>query len=452
VKNRLVIAGFLGSALIASAQPIPLGGEFRVNTYTTNFQIEPSVATDGTAAFVITWGGSPQASGCCVLAQRFDPSGAPLGPEFLVNTTPDVGTHSRVARNNNGFVIVWNALDGDLQGVFGQRYDSAGQPLGPEFRVNAATAASQDGPEIAMGSNSGNFVVVWTENNSIVGQRFSSSGAPLGAAFRANTYTTSGRSIGRVAMNRFDSFVIVWSGHGAGDNGIFGQRYLPGGAPVDGEFAVNTITTGLQFSPVAAYDALGRFVVAWTTYADDLQGDIHARRFAATGAPSGAEFRVNTSTSGSQKAPDLRVDSSGFVIVWHSTDGDSYGVFGRRFAVEGSPIGQEFRINTYTTGLQTSASIAQLGTERYIVAWRSDLQDGSGTGIYAQRLCFPRGDADGNGSLDVADIFYLINSLFAGGPAPVFDSNVNGDLQTDVGDIFYLINYLFAGGPKPDCP
>jgi hypothetical protein len=29
------------------------------------------------------------------------------------------------------------------------------------------------------------------------------------------------------------------------------------------------------------------------------------------------------------------------------------------------------------------------------------------------------GDADGDGDVDVADIFYMVNALFAGGPAPI---------------------------------
>jgi Ice-binding-like/Putative Ig domain/Dockerin type I domain/NHL repeat len=60
-----------------------------------------------------------------------------------------------------------------------------------------------------------------------------------------------------------------------------------------------------------------------------------------------------------------------------------------------------------------------------------------------------KGDANGDGATTVGDIFYLINSLFAGGPAPLGLTDVNGDGQITVGDIFYLINYLFAGGPPP---
>ena len=54
--------------------------------------------------------------------------------------------------------------------------------------------------------------------------------------------------------------------------------------------------------------------------------------------------------------------------------------------------------------------------------------------------------------MDVADVFYLINYLFAGGPAPVCAADANGDGHVDVSDVFYLVNFLFAGGPPPATP
>ena len=61
----------------------------------------------------------------------------------------------------------------------------------------------------------------------------------------------------------------------------------------------------------------------------------------------------------------------------------------------------------------------------------------------------PRGDANGDGLVTVGDVFYLINYLFAGGPAPIGSGDANGDSSVTVSDVFYLINYLFAGGPPP---
>jgi hypothetical protein len=61
----------------------------------------------------------------------------------------------------------------------------------------------------------------------------------------------------------------------------------------------------------------------------------------------------------------------------------------------------------------------------------------------------PIGDANGDGYVDVSDVFYLINFLFAGGPIPLGRANVNGDASLDISDVFYLVNFLFAGGPPP---
>jgi hypothetical protein len=63
-------------------------------------------------------------------------------------------------------------------------------------------------------------------------------------------------------------------------------------------------------------------------------------------------------------------------------------------------------------------------------------------------------DANGDGVVDPADIFYLINYLFLGGPAPhgaagILSGDANGDGVIDPADVFYLINYLFLGGPTP---
>src|SRR5262245_20789808 len=59
------------------------------------------------------------------------------------------------------------------------------------------------------------------------------------------------------------------------------------------------------------------------------------------------------------------------------------------------------------------------------------------------------GDANGDTLVDVNDVFFLINYLFASGPAPAGPADANGDGHVDVNDVFVLVNYLFAGGPAP---
>jgi len=60
-----------------------------------------------------------------------------------------------------------------------------------------------------------------------------------------------------------------------------------------------------------------------------------------------------------------------------------------------------------------------------------------------------KGDANGDSTLTVSDIFYLVNFLFTGGPGPIGASDVNNDRVIDTADIFYLVNFFFTSGPAP---
>ena len=64
-----------------------------------------------------------------------------------------------------------------------------------------------------------------------------------------------------------------------------------------------------------------------------------------------------------------------------------------------------------------------------------------------------RGDANGDGVIDISDVVYLINYLFIHGPAPVplAAGDATCDAVVDASDVVYLINYLFVGGPPPGC-
>ena len=218
-------------------------------------------------------------------------------------------------------------------------------------------------------------------------------GAPLGSEFRVNTYATSHQyrpSVASVSLT--GNFVVVWDSlqQDGSQTGIFGQRYASTGAPLGGEFRVNTYTTNHQNLPSVAADSSGNFVVTWESYGQDgASWGVFGQRYASSGAPVGPEFRVNTYTMSYQTAPSVAADSSGnFVVVWHSTaqDGSAFGVFGQRFASSGTPLGPEFRVNTFTTSSQYHASVAaDPNTGNFVVAWQSLNQDGSAYGVFGQR-------------------------------------------------------------------
>jgi hypothetical protein len=67
---------------------------------------------------------------------------------------------------------------------------------------------------------------------------------------------------------------------------------------------------------------------------------------------------------------------------------------------------------------------------------------------------YQSGDANGDGSINVGDVVYLVSYLYQHGmpPDPPEAGDVNGDGVINLGDVIYLVNYLFRGGPPPCQP
>src|SRR5207244_2177560 len=80
-------------------------------------------------------------------------------------------------------------------------------------------------------------------------------------------------------------------------------------------------TTDDQVLPAVATDPSGNFVVVWEGLLGVGDPDIFAQRYARSGTPLGTEFRVNTYAAAFQQTPSIAADSSGnFVVVWRSLD------------------------------------------------------------------------------------------------------------------------------------
>ncbi|MBX9258673.1 putative Ig domain-containing protein [Desmonostoc muscorum CCALA 125] len=153
------------------------------------------------------------------------------------------------------------------------------------------------------------------------------------------------------------------------------------------EFKVNTYTNNEQKNPTVAMDSDGDFVISWTSYGQDGSGfGIYAQRYNSAGIPQGNEFQVNTSTTGDQINPTVAIDATGdFVISWQSQDGSGSGIYAQRYNSAGVAQGNEFQVNTSTTNDQINPTVAMDAAGDFVISWASNGQDGSGFGIYAQR-------------------------------------------------------------------
>jgi hypothetical protein len=379
----------------------PNGSELQVNTYTAGNQWRSGVAVDGSGHFVVSWSGSRSGTEA-VLARRFTSAGVPRGAEFLVNTYTTGGRdYPAIASDRAGnFVVTWDSYgqDGHQYGVFGRRFDATGASVGGEFQVNTYTTGWQYSSSVAM-DGVGNFVVVWQDpmgqdgsGIGVFGRRYDASAGSFGPQFRVNTFTTGSQRNAAVAAAADGNFVVVWNGAGPGDgSGVFARRYDPQGLPRGGEFLVNSVTANAQFFASVASAPDGAFVVVWQDYVlDGSNNGIFGRRYDAGGNPVGAQFLVNSYTTGEQIQPKVAIDRTGaFVVTWwnYSAPGDSsFSVRARSFDAAGVAVGDEVRVNTYTTGLQAHPVVATGPAGHFVVVWQSSPQDGNSYGVFGQRF------------------------------------------------------------------
>ncbi|MEZ0372261.1 MAG: IPT/TIG domain-containing protein [Candidatus Sericytochromatia bacterium] len=327
----------------------PQGPEFLVNTYTTNHQRVPDVAMDANGDFVITWGSFIQdGSSYGIYARRFTAAGVPQGSEFRVNSyTTNIQTLPSIASDADGdFVITWASTvqDNSLDGVFAQRYNSTGVAQGSEFQVNSYTTGNQNFPNIGMDAD-GDFVIAWESNGQdgnfggIYAQRINPVGAFQGSEFRVNTYTMLSQADPEVALDVDGDFIITWTDFSLDGSslGIFARLFHSDGSAPSTEFKVNSYTIDFQGIAAVASTAAGDFIITWSS--DDQDGDslgIFAQRFNPAGQTLGSEFRVNTVTTNVQTRPSVAVDFDGdFIITWDGVFGGNYDVHAKRYSAAG---------------------------------------------------------------------------------------------------------------------
>jgi hypothetical protein len=336
--------------------------------------------------------------------------------QFQVNThSGNVQARPDIAAGEDGsFLVVWRNFDETpvLAARFkiqGRLFGPDGVPEGPDFILDGedpagcnggrADACRRDEPAVAVGP-AGEFVVVWKSvghtssfpvpspfAHAVLGRRFASDGTPMAPEFVVRSVDRYfGIGTPDVDFDAGGGFVVAWVEDPIFSYDmnldIFAQRFDASGAPLGTEFQVNTFTTGSQTRPSVAGVPDGGYVVVWQSQGsagtDDSGTSIQARRYDAAGAPAGSQFQVNTYTTGMQLHAAIGVDSEGdAVIVWESWgtpggDPSAASIQAQRFSPAGAPVGEQFRIDQATLGQQRYPAIAVEPDGDFLVAWWSD--------------------------------------------------------------------------------
>ncbi len=240
-------------------------GEFRVNTTTVSNQFVPSLTALKSGGFLVTWTSeTPDGNDSYICARPYDADGVAQDGELSVDSEGGALASSAAGLADGGFVVTWMAtdLDGNGNGIYGQRYTASGTAVGSEFRANTSTAGEQFYPSVAA-LPGGGFVVSWSSLNQdgsgwgVYGQRFNAAGMAQGSEFRINE-TTSGDQLAdslygseTVATLGDGRLVAVWAGTVASN--VFARVI---------DVPVNALPSGSDGAVTAAEDTVYAFSAA----------------------------------------------------------------------------------------------------------------------------------------------------------------------------------------------
>jgi len=267
---------------------------------------------------------------------------------------------------------------------------SDGTPLGPQFVVNEGGPDEYVDRGLVASRPSGEFVVVWDDGGAY-GQRYAAAGSPLGGNFLVESSGAGSAYEPAVATRPNGGFLVAWR-----ESGVWVRRYDEDGVPLQESLPVSE-EGHHPWGVLVESDPGGGFVVAWTDGYPYPEPAFWARRFSAGGVPLGPPFRVDSGSSGWLRGEALAMEAAGDVVLsWSQQRSPAtksgIDVWGRRFALDGAPLGSEFRLNSYTTGDQRDVRIVLAENGDLVAVWQSEGSTGgdtSGTSIQARRFRLP---------------------------------------------------------------
>jgi serine/threonine protein kinase/WD40 repeat protein len=299
----------------------PRGGRISVCTEPGGLLRGPALATSDSGEAVLAWS---VAAVDDLYVQRLSPTGELLGPKLCVSAESGPShDYPSVAMDAQGnFLIVWQTSkdrDGSGWGVFARRYTAQGEPLGPEFIVNTRRSNNQLFSSAAMNRN-GEFLITWQSakqdgsGEGIFAQRFDRHGLPVGGEFQVNEHNTGDQRYPNVTLNEAGRQLISWTsaGQDGDEEGVFARW---------GEFATElSPTTDQRAAPKTprtrwnyAKNRSGVLVIAWSDInSDGSESNIFAQRFDAEGNALGQGkwahrlFLADVKTGETRELPELK--------------------------------------------------------------------------------------------------------------------------------------------------
>ncbi|MDD3762024.1 MAG: hypothetical protein PHP86_01875 [Nevskiales bacterium] len=426
---RSTLAGLLAWALCsgtaAAAPGDPLTPVFRLDdgiVISSDF----GLARDASGNLLAIW-----KSPGTIFGRWLTADGAPLGPVMTL-TPPDSGlirplSHQAVAiAPDRSFVIAYGrSVYGGREGVFAQRYDADGTPLGGEIRVSvpmlgehirdlAITVAglidrvAMD-PVVGMDAE-GNFCIAWLQAVEINGDpKLRTYGDLTGTRINLQRFRADGRRLGlitplataydpilvtprfallliastgivanpRIAVQDDGRFAVAWNRFRRESNILIPSagyvtdiEYRTYDARGAGQIDVQPVISGESLGELQDMAAAGpdHYLLAWNGI-----GLTHAQRWNADGSPGGSDYAFAFADR-EPPARDVYASVAGAgdgsaVLTWQTYTAGQVDVMATLFDAGGNAYGAPFQVNSASPNHEQKP-LATAGPDgRFTIGW-----------------------------------------------------------------------------------
>ena len=311
---------------------------------------------------------------------------APVSAEIVVSAAPQIDEQMpSVAMDASGRGLVWWQSDVDYL-VRGQAIEPDGGLIEPPVVWSEGRRRTRARPRGGL-APLGTGLVAWSSFDPGCGwscskaRRVRSPGEPAGEVFVASETPESGGFVRGVSVNRDGRLSLTWQVPLSNDLwAIWTRSFHEDGTPATGDrFVADARRTPemLVESDVAILPS-GETVVVWSgTFLGSVGHDVRAQRFSSDGSRLGEPFRVDEYQQGDQTAPVIAADDDGrFVVAWDSVgqDGSGDGIYARVFDSQGVPQTAEIQVSSNARSLQFHPAVAVDPDGSFLVAYESSCE------------------------------------------------------------------------------
>lgn len=193
---------------------IPLGAEFTayIDSMANNY---PSCIVDqGDSTFILGMGSDNDTLSIAI--QQFDYDANPLYDPIILNDAPASGWYVDGAKGINGYLFIWSRYysEGSGRHIHGQFLDGNLQRIGSNFLIGDDSTWCQENASVISRDN-GEYLVVWQDHRDlsydIYAQSFDSLGNRIGDNFRIDNDTTNAWQWEPSCVSENDLIYITWT-------------------------------------------------------------------------------------------------------------------------------------------------------------------------------------------------------------------------------------------------